>query len=198
MSGSCHPQCRPKSGSDPAYRPIRRAHNNECPFKCQPPAHTQAAHPDRNGRRIQGEPSITHHTGDPSAQAGTAPTGIPALRASGRSAGLRTGPADSGPQEIIARGFAANLPGTLRSLRLALTTGDLAGSLESVRTLVIAAHGAGANDLEDLALELERRLNRRQVRDTPYTALPALANRHLNPIDQQALRYTHRVGMPNA
>jgi len=64
--------------------------------------------------------------------------------------------------------------------------------------LVIAAHGAGANDLEDLALELERRLNRRQVRDTPYTALPALANRHLNPIDQQALRYTHRVGMPNA
>ncbi|MDR6416979.1 Hpt domain-containing protein [Pseudarthrobacter sulfonivorans] len=77
--------------------------------------------------------------------------------------------------------FIALLPDRTERLRLTLTTGDLAGALDSVLSLKTSSQMVGAERLAELAFDLERSL-RSGADAEPERILPKLAVAHLRPI----------------
>jgi hypothetical protein len=63
---------------------------------------------------------------------------------------------DEGVWGVFVRNFIAQLPQRTEKLRLALTTGDLAGSLDAVLSLKTSSQMVGAERLAELAMGLER------------------------------------------
>jgi histidine phosphotransfer protein HptB len=78
-------------------------------------------------------------------------------------------------------------------LRLALTTGDLEGSMDAVLSLKTSSQMVGAERLAGLALDLENEI-RAEARHADMTvALPRLAATFLRPITQCSRQTTHRL-----
>jgi histidine phosphotransfer protein HptB len=90
---------------------------------------------------------------------------------------------DRGLWKVFVSNFIAYLPIRLERLRVALTTGDVTGSLDAVLGLKTASQMVGAERLAGLALTLEQAI-RTDSTGNPARALPQLAVTHLGPIDQ--------------
>jgi HPt (histidine-containing phosphotransfer) domain-containing protein len=104
---------------------------------------------------------------------------------------------EDGIWSLFLHNFIALLPDRTEGLRLTLTTGDLAGALDSVLSLKTSSQMVGAERLAELAADLERSL-RSDIQAKPESALPRLAAAHLKPImkcERQTadllLRYLH-------
>ncbi len=94
---------------------------------------------------------------------------------------------------LFVENFISALPQRIERLRLALTTGDLAGSLDAIRSLKTASQMVGAERLADLALLLEMD-QRQKTRDgDPRVVLPRLAVEHLRRIKERAEQSTYAL-----
>lgn len=109
---------------------------------------------------------------------------------------------DHGVCRALARHFSTNLPRRIEQLRLALTTGDLAGSMVAARNLKTSSHNLGAERLASMAQDLEQSLNKETSRTNSDYALPRLAATQLRRIKTCAeqtdsiLQRTLRVSNP--
>ncbi|WAJ33660.1 Hpt domain-containing protein [Arthrobacter sp. FX8] len=100
---------------------------------------------------------------------------------------------EEGYSRVFVGNFIEYLPQRLARLRLALTTGDLDGSMDAVLSLKTSSQMVGAERLAGLALELENEI-RAQARHADMTvALPRLAAAYLRPITQCSRQTTHRL-----
>ncbi len=88
---------------------------------------------------------------------------------------------DDGVWSLFLHNFISLLPDRTERLRLSLTTGDLAGALDSVLSLKTSSQMVGAERLAELAFDLERSL-RSSATDEPERVLPKLAVAHLKPL----------------
>ena len=91
-----------------------------------------------------------------------------------------------GAWRLFVQNFINALPVRIEKLRLALTTGDVAGSLDAVRSLKTASQMVGAERLADLALLLEIDQRQRTRNADPQVVLPRLAVDHLRRIKERA------------
>jgi HPt (histidine-containing phosphotransfer) domain-containing protein len=89
---------------------------------------------------------------------------------------------DEGVWKVFVRNFIAQLPQRTEKLRLALTTGDLPGSLDAVLSLKTSSQMVGADRLAQFALGLERLVRTEGRQGTPEDVLPRLAAAHLKTI----------------
>lgn len=107
--------------------------------------------------------------------------------------------AESGGEESLRRMFVADFIGTLPDrldrLRSALTTGDLAGSLDAISGLKLTSQAVGAARLGGMLLDLESELHR-EIRGADAVVLPRLAAAYLRPIQQCSLQTTQRLQGP--
>jgi HPt (histidine-containing phosphotransfer) domain-containing protein len=100
---------------------------------------------------------------------------------------------EEGYSRVFVGNFIEYLPQWLARLRLALTTGDLDGSMDAVLSLKTSSQMVGAERLAGLALELENEI-RAEARHADMTvALPRLAAAYLRPITQCSRQTTHRL-----
>ena len=100
---------------------------------------------------------------------------------------------EEGYSRVFVGNFIEYLPQRLNRLRLALTTGDLAGSMDAVLSLKTSSQMVGAERLAGLALDLENEI-RAEARHADMTmALPRLAATFLRPITQCSRQTTHRL-----
>ncbi|BCW53477.1 MULTISPECIES: Hpt domain-containing protein [unclassified Arthrobacter] len=100
---------------------------------------------------------------------------------------------EEGYSRVFVGNFIEYLPQRLARLRLALTTGDLDGSMDAVLSLKTSSQMVGAERLAGLALELENEI-RAEARHADMTvALPRLAAAYLRPITQCSRQTTHRL-----
>jgi histidine phosphotransfer protein HptB len=98
---------------------------------------------------------------------------------------------DEGVWRVFVQDFIAHLPHRLQRLRLALTTGDLPGSIDAVLSLKTSSQMVGAERLASLALDLELNIREESRNTDPAIALPRLAADHLRGIKQCAQRTTN-------
>jgi HPt (histidine-containing phosphotransfer) domain-containing protein len=89
---------------------------------------------------------------------------------------------DEGVWKVFVRNFMAQLPQRTEKLRLALTTGDLPGSLDAVLSLKTSSQMVGAERLAEFALSLERLVRAETQQSAPENVLPRLAAAHLKTI----------------
>jgi HPt (histidine-containing phosphotransfer) domain-containing protein len=89
---------------------------------------------------------------------------------------------DDGVWGVFVRNFIAQLPQRTEKLRLALTTGDFAGSLDAVLSLKTSSQMVGAQRLAEFAIRLERSVRTETREAAPGTVLPRLAVAHLKTI----------------
>jgi histidine phosphotransfer protein HptB len=89
---------------------------------------------------------------------------------------------DEGVWRVFVRNFIAQLPDRTEKLRLALTTGDLAGSLDAVLSLKTSSQMVGAERLAQFALGLERSVRTETREAAPGNVLPRLAVVYLKTI----------------
>jgi histidine phosphotransfer protein HptB len=89
---------------------------------------------------------------------------------------------DEGVWKVFVRNFIAQLPQRTEKLRLALTTGDLPGSLDAVLSLKTSSQMVGAERLAEFALGLERSVRTETRESAPDKVLPRLAAAHLKTI----------------
>jgi HPt (histidine-containing phosphotransfer) domain-containing protein len=89
---------------------------------------------------------------------------------------------DEGVWKVFVRNFIAQLPQRTEKLRLALTTGDLPGSLDAVLSLKTSSQMVGAERLAQFALGLERLVRTEGRQGAPEDVLPRLAAAHLKTI----------------
>jgi HPt (histidine-containing phosphotransfer) domain-containing protein len=100
---------------------------------------------------------------------------------------------EEGYSRVFVGNFIEYLPQRLARLRLALTTGDLDGSMDAVLSLKTSSQMVGAERLAGLALELENEI-RAEARHADMTvALPRLAAAYLRPITQCSRQTMHRL-----
>jgi histidine phosphotransfer protein HptB len=100
---------------------------------------------------------------------------------------------EEGYSRVFVGNFIEYLPQRLNRLRLALTTGDLEGSMDAVLSLKTSSQMVGAERLAGLALDLENEI-RAEARHADMTvALPRLAATFLRPITQCSRQTTHRL-----
>ncbi|MDQ0827062.1 HPt (histidine-containing phosphotransfer) domain-containing protein [Arthrobacter sp. B2I5] len=94
---------------------------------------------------------------------------------------------------VFVGNFIEFLPQRLGKLRLALTTGDLDGSMDAVLSLKTSSQMVGAERLAGLALELENEIRAHARHADMSVALPRLAATYLRPITQCSRQTTHRL-----
>lgn len=100
---------------------------------------------------------------------------------------------EEGYSRVFVGNFIEYLPQRLARLRLALTTGDLDGSLDAVLSLKTSSQMVGAERLAALALELENEIRAEAGHADMTVALPRLAAAYLRPITQCSRQTTHRL-----
>lgn len=98
-----------------------------------------------------------------------------------------------GAWRLFVQNFIGALPGRIEKLRVALTTGDLPGSVDAVRSLKTASQMVGAERLADLALLLELDQRHRVRNEDPQVVLPRLAVDHLRRIKDRAAQTTYAL-----
>jgi len=94
---------------------------------------------------------------------------------------------------LFVENFISALPVRIERLRLTLTTGDPAGSLDAVRSLKTASQMIGAERLAGLALHLEMDQHQRTRNADPQVVLPGLAVEHLRRIKERAAQTTYAL-----
>lgn len=100
---------------------------------------------------------------------------------------------DEGYCKMFVADFIKCLPQRISRLRLALTTGDLEGSVDAVLSLKTSSQMVGAERLAGLATELEGEI-RTQARESDVAvALPRLAATFLRPVSQCSRQTMHRL-----
>lgn len=87
---------------------------------------------------------------------------------------------------VFARNFIMTLPVKLDALRLALTSGDLAGTIDATVGLKLASQQIGADRLSDLTYALEVAVRQDTRERDAARVLPALAANHLPRIGHRA------------
>lgn len=93
---------------------------------------------------------------------------------------------DGGLWKVFVQNFIAHLPQRIEKLRWALSTGDLTEALDAVRSLKTSSQMVGAEQLADLALNLELSINEDTNRTEPAVKLPRLAATHLRTIKHRS------------
>ncbi|MBT2248097.1 Hpt domain-containing protein [Arthrobacter sp. BHU FT2] len=93
----------------------------------------------------------------------------------------------AGYTQVFVANYVRCLPGRVERLRVALTTGDWAGSFDAVLSLKTTSQMVGAELLASLALELEAELRSAASAD-PAVALPQIATRFLGPLNRCSTR----------
>jgi HPt (histidine-containing phosphotransfer) domain-containing protein len=95
---------------------------------------------------------------------------------------------DLGEDEGYCRVFVGNfinyLPHRIGRLRLALTSGDLDGSVDAVLSLKTSSQMVGAERLAGLAIALEGEIRTEGLDDDAAVVLPRLAKTFLRPISR--------------
>ena len=100
---------------------------------------------------------------------------------------------EEGYCRVFVGNFIEYLPHRIGRLRLALTTGDLEGSVDAVLSLKTSSQMVGAERLAGLAMDLEGEL-RSEARDSDVAVvLPQLAAAFLRPINQCSRQTMHRL-----
>ncbi|WP_457948564.1 Hpt domain-containing protein [Pseudarthrobacter sp. alpha12b] len=100
---------------------------------------------------------------------------------------------EEGYSRVFVGNFIEYLPQRLGRLRLALTTGDLEGSMDAVLSLKTSSQMVGAERLAALALELENEIRAEARHADMAVALPRLAATYLRPITQCSRQTMHRL-----
>jgi histidine phosphotransfer protein HptB len=100
---------------------------------------------------------------------------------------------DDGYCRVFVENFIAYLPQRIGRLRLALTTGDLEGSVDAVLSLKTSSQMVGAERLAGLAVELEAEIRTQARKADVAVLLPQLAVAFLKPIDHCSRQTTHRL-----
>jgi len=100
---------------------------------------------------------------------------------------------DEGYCRVFVGNFIEYLPQRIGRLRLALTTGDLEGSVDAVLSLKTASQMVGAERLAGLAMELEGEIRAEAQKADVAVLLPQLAVAFLRPINHCSRQTTHRL-----
>ncbi|KNH21758.1 histidine kinase [Arthrobacter sp. ZBG10] len=100
---------------------------------------------------------------------------------------------DGGYSKVFVGHFIEYLPQRISRLRLALTTGDLEGSVDAVLSLKTSSQMVGAERLAGLALDLEGEIRRGARSGDIAVVLPNLAATFLRPIDHCGRQTIHRL-----
>ena len=100
---------------------------------------------------------------------------------------------EEGYCKVFVGNFIDCLPNRIGRLRLALTTGDLDGSVDAVLSLKTSSQMVGAERLAGLAMDLEGEI-RTEARQADVTVvLPLLAATFLRPISLCSRQTLHRL-----
>ncbi|OAE03473.1 Hpt domain-containing protein [Arthrobacter sp. OY3WO11] len=100
---------------------------------------------------------------------------------------------DEGYCRVFVGNFIEYLPHRIGRLRLALTTGDLEGSVDAVLSLKTSSQMVGAERLAGLAMDLEGELRGEARHSDVAVVLPQLAAAFLRPISQCSRQTMHRL-----
>ncbi|UEL29355.1 Hpt domain-containing protein [Pseudarthrobacter sp. L1SW] len=100
---------------------------------------------------------------------------------------------DEGYCRVFVGNFIEYLPQRIGRLRLALTTGDLEGSVDAVLSLKTSSQMVGAERLAGLATELEVEIRTEARKADVAVLLPQLAVAFLRPINHCSGQTTHRL-----
>lgn len=100
---------------------------------------------------------------------------------------------DDGYCKVFVGNFIEYLPHRIGRLRLALTTGDLEGSVDAVLSLKTSSQMVGAERLAGMALDLEKSLREEDSSADPADVLPRLAAAHLRRIKQCSKQTTYAL-----
>jgi len=100
---------------------------------------------------------------------------------------------DGGYSKVFVGNFIECLPQRLSKLRLALTTGDLEGSVDAVLSLKTSSQMVGAERLAGLATNLESEIRTGARAADAAVVLPHLAAAFLRNITQCSRQTTHRL-----
>ncbi|MGO4236417.1 Hpt domain-containing protein [Pseudarthrobacter sp. YAF2] len=100
---------------------------------------------------------------------------------------------EEGYSRVFVANFIDYLPERLDKLRLALTTGDLEGSMDAVLSLKTASQMVGAERLAGMAQDLEAEIRAEARHADMSVALPRLAATFLRPITQCSRQTIHRL-----
>lgn len=100
---------------------------------------------------------------------------------------------DEGYCRVFVGNFIEYLPQRIGRLRLALTTGDLEGSVDAVLSLKTSSQMVGAERLAGLAMELEVEIRTEARKADVAVLLPQLAVAFLRTINHCSRQTTHRL-----
>jgi len=100
---------------------------------------------------------------------------------------------DEGYCKVFVGNFIECLPQRIGKLRLALTTGDLEGSVDAVLSLKTSSQMVGAERLAGLAMDLEGEIRSESHEADVAVVLPRLAASFLRPINQCSRQTMHRL-----
>lgn len=100
---------------------------------------------------------------------------------------------DEGYCKVFVGNFIEYLPHRIGRLRLALTTGDLEGSVDAVLSLKTSSQMVGAERLAGLAMDLEGELRSEAGHSDVAVVLPQLAAAFLRPITLCSRQTMHRL-----
>lgn len=100
---------------------------------------------------------------------------------------------DEGYCRVFVGNFIECLPQRIGRLRLALTTGDLEGSVDAVLSLKTSSQMVGAERLASLAMDLEGEIRTEVPEADVAVVLPRLAAAFLRPINQCSRQTMHRL-----
>ncbi|AUZ33732.1 Hpt domain-containing protein [Arthrobacter sp. PGP41] len=100
---------------------------------------------------------------------------------------------DEGYCRVFVGNFIEFLPHRIGRLRLALTTGDLEGSVDAVLSLKTASQMVGAERLASLAMELEGEIRTEAQEADVAVFLPRLAVAFLRRINHCSRQTMHRL-----
>ncbi|WP_258805012.1 Hpt domain-containing protein [Pseudarthrobacter sp. NS4] len=100
---------------------------------------------------------------------------------------------DEGYCKVFVGNFINCLTDRIARLRLALTTGDLEGSVDAVLSLKTSSQMVGAERLAGLAMELEGEIRTGAREEAAAVVLPRLAATFLRPINQCGRQTMHRL-----
>ncbi|PNI07741.1 Hpt domain-containing protein [Arthrobacter sp. AFG7.2] len=100
---------------------------------------------------------------------------------------------DDGYCKVFVGNFIEYLPHRIGRLRLALTTGDLEGSVDAVLSLKTSSQMVGAERLAGLAMDLEGEIRSESRQSDVAVVLPQLAATFLRTINQCSRLTMHRL-----
>jgi hypothetical protein len=95
--------------------------------------------------------------------------------------------------KVFVGNFIECLPDRIGRLRLALTTGDLEGSVDAILSLKTSSQMVGAERLAGLAMELEGEIRTEARAADAAVVLPRLAATFLRPINVCSRMTMHRL-----